>query len=155
MNQNPPTFEIRRLGAQDVKAFKALVSLFNLVFEEPRPSTGGEAQLQSLLDDRTFVALAAFSEQELVGGLTAYELPLYYSDSSEIFIYDLAIKAEFQRAGIGRGLIRRLKEYCLEQGIREFFVMADEEDAHAVEFYRATGGRPGKVVNFVYTANKE
>jgi hypothetical protein len=32
--------------------------------------------------------------------------------------------------------------------------MAHEEDEHAVEFYRATGGKSEKVVNFLYETTK-
>ena len=154
MHRKPIPFEIRHLTPKDLAAFKSLVRLFKLVFEDPEPALGSDANLQSLLDNTTFIALAAFSGDEVVGGLTGYELPLYYSDSSEIFIYDLAVKPEFQRLGIGRGLIDKLKEYCRQHGIALFFVMADEEDTHAVEFYHSTGGKSEKVVNFVYEAGK-
>ncbi len=80
---------------------------------------------------------------------------MYYSNSSEIFLYDLAVKPEYQRMGIGKGLLQSLKEYCLKNGIKEFFVMAHEEDEHAIEFYRATGGRGERVVNFLYEASEE
>ena len=53
------------------------------------------------------------------------------------------------------GLIQNLKEYCARNGIEEFFVMAHEDDAHAVEFYHATGGKSEKVINFLYTANEK
>jgi aminoglycoside 3-N-acetyltransferase I len=89
-------------------------------------------------------------EDEVMGGLTACGLPMYYSNRSEIFLYDLAVKPEYQRMGFGKGLIQSLKEYCIKNGIKEFFVMAHEEDEHAIEFYRATGGRGEKVINFVY-----
>ena len=75
---------------------------------------------------------------------------MYYSENSEIFIYDLAVKPEYQRMGVGKSLIHKLKEYCVENGIVEFFVLAHEEDEHAIEFYRSTGGKREDVVNFLY-----
>ena len=39
-----------------------------------------------------------------------------------------------------------------KNGINEFFVLAHEEDEHAVEFYHSTGGKSEKVVNFLYAA---
>jgi len=102
------------------------------------------------LSSENFIVLAAFAENEVVGGLTAYELPMYYSDSSEIFLYDLAIKPEYQRRGIGKGLMQRLTAHCIQQGIKEFFVMAHAEDEHAIEFYHATGGESENVVNFLF-----
>jgi aminoglycoside 3-N-acetyltransferase I len=56
--------------------------------------------------------------------------------------------------GVGKELIRSLKEECSRNGIKEFFVMAHEEDEHAIEFYRSTGGTSEKVVNFLYETSE-
>ena len=152
MNQNPEKFEVRQLTKQDLSAFKQLINMFNTVFEEAESAINSETNLIKLLSRNNFIAIAAFSENEVVGGLTAYELPMYYSENSEIFLYDLAVTPEFQRIGIGKRLIHHLKDYCTKNGIKEFFVLAHEEDEHAVEFYRATGGKSEKVINFLYEA---
>jgi aminoglycoside 3-N-acetyltransferase I len=150
---NSKTFEIRKLASQDLAEFRSLIDLFNQVFEEMQPVAASDSHLQRLLSSRAFIALAAFFENEVVGGLTAYELPMYQTESSEILVYDLAVRPDFQRKGIGQGLIRHLKEYCSRQGIQEFFVLVHEEDEHAIEFYRATGGQGERVINFVYEAD--
>lgn len=142
-------FQIKRLTEEHLTDFQALVSLFNMVFDE-ESKIGSETHLLKLLSNKDFIALAAVAENKIVAGLTAYELPMYYSDSSEIFIYDLAVKPEYQRMGIGKELIQSLKSHCIQAGIKEFFVMAHEEDEHAIEFYRSTGGKSEKVVNFLY-----
>lgn len=149
---NTPIFEINRLTKEDLAAFRLVINLFNIVFEEADSMTGSESNLVALLSNSSFIALAALAENEVVGGLTAYELPMYYSDHSEIFLHDLAVKTEYQRMGIGKQLIAHLKEYCIKNGIKEFFVLAHEEDDHAVEFYHATGGKSEKVINFLYEA---
>jgi len=141
--------EIKRLTKEDLPTFTALLHVFNQVFEEESKIVN-ESSLLHLLNNNEFVVIVALAENEVVGGLTAYELPMYHSDSSEIFLYDLAVKPEYQRMGIGKRLLQSLKEHCIENGIKGFFVMAHEEDNHAVEFYRATGGKAEKVVNFVY-----
>ena len=150
MDFDPKKLEVRKLTQEDVSAFHSLVRLFNMVFEEDENAIGTEKNLLKLLGNSHFVAMAAFYENEIAGGLTAYELPMYYSDHSEIFLYDLAVKSEYQRVGIGKILIRSLKEYCVRNGINEFFVLAHEEDEHALEFYRSTGGKSEKVINFIY-----
>ncbi len=153
MDFDPKKLEVRKLTQEDGSAFNSLVHLFNMVFEEDENAIGTEANLLRLLSNDHFVAMAAFYENEIAGGLTAYELPMYYSDHSEIFLYDLAVKAEYQRMGVGKRLIHALKEYCIRNGINEFFVLAHEEDEHALEFYRSTGGKSEKVINFIYEAS--
>ncbi len=154
MKSNAKTFEIKHLTNKDWATFNLLINLFNTVFEE-EPKTGSEANSLRLLNNNHFIAIVALAENEVLGGLTAYELPMYYSDSSEVFLYDLAVKPEHQRLGIGKGLIQSLKEHCIKNGIKEFFVMAHEEDEHAIEFYRSTGGKSEKVVNFLYETGEE
>jgi ribosomal protein S18 acetylase RimI-like enzyme len=56
----------------------------------------------------------------VLGGPAAYELVNYYSEGAKIFIYHIAVKPEFQRHGAGKKLITSVKEYCRENGIREF-----------------------------------
>ena len=97
-----------------------------------------------------FVVFVARHGDTVIGGLTAYVLAGYYSESSEVYLYDLAVAASFQRKGIGRKLLQALTGFCRENNFREFFVQADEVDTHALEFYRSTGGRPEKVVHFTY-----
>ena len=40
-----------------------------------------------------------------MGGLTAHALPMTRSPEAELFIYDLAVRADRQRRGIGRTLV--------------------------------------------------
>lgn len=152
MGMNSKTFEIRKLASQDLAEFRSLIDLFNRVFEETQPASASETHLRVLLSTRSFIALAAFVENEVVGGLTAYELPMYQKASSEILVYDLAVRPDYQRRGVGKQLLYHLKEYCSALGIQEFFVLVHEEDEHAIEFYRATGGKGERVINFVYEA---
>jgi aminoglycoside 3-N-acetyltransferase I len=145
MNQ----IEIRKLTNQDISAFKALLLLFNQAFEEERDLSTTE-HLSALLNNRQFVVMAAFSGEEILGGLTAYELPLYYENKAEIFLYDMAVHPEHQRKGVGKQLLGFLKAYCAKNKISTFFVLAHEEDVHALKFYKSTGGEREQVANFIY-----
>jgi len=147
-------FQIRRLTEKDVEDFQSLVRLFNTVFEEEK-KIGSETRLLDLLRNTNFVVLTTWIDHKIVGGLTAYELHMYHADVSEIFLYDLAVNPDHQRKGIGKGLLRALKDHCLQNNIQTFFVMAHEEDEQAIEFYRATGGKGENVVNFLYEAAQE
>jgi aminoglycoside 3-N-acetyltransferase I len=154
MQQKTKPFQVKWLARADLHTFKSMIHMFSAVFEEP-PSLGSDAHLIKLLESTSFLAIAAVSEHEVLGGLTAYELPMVYSNDSEMILYDMAVRPEYQRTGVGKALIQSLKEYCLKHKIETFFVMAHEEDLHAIEFYHATGGESEKVVNFLYDINQD
>ena len=153
MDQKTKPFHVKWLARADLHTFKSLIHMFSVVFED-EPSLGSDAHLIKLLENTSFLVIAAISENEVIGGLTAYELPMVHIDGSEMFLYDMAVRPEYQRMGVGRALVQSLKEYCAKHKIGTFFVMAHEEDVHALEFYHATGGKSEKVVNFVYETGK-
>ena len=109
-----------------------------------------EPYLQRLLRSDAFWAVAALNGDEVVGGVTAHSLPMTRGEFSEIFVYDIAVAARCQRQGIGRGLVQALREYAAETGIRSVFVVADNADGHALDFYRALGGKPSSVTLFSF-----
>lgn len=145
--------EIKKLSQLDLDKFRELISVFEDVFEMKNFKMPEEKHLQQLLKKDSFFVFVALSEGKVVGGLTSYTLEQYYSELPLVYIYDLAVKTEFQRQGIGKMLIKGLTDYCREAGIEEVFVQADEEDLHAIEFYHSTGGIAEKVVHFNYPLN--
>jgi len=88
---------------------------------------------------------------EVVAGLTAHTVPMTRSESREIFIYDIAVRVDHQRRGIGRLLMLQLTRLANHAGIHDLFVPADDEDLHAVEFYRALGGVASGVTFFTFS----
>jgi len=46
----------------------------------------------------------------IVGGLTAHTWPMTRAEQSEIFIYDIAVRKDQQRKGVGRRLVTALLE---------------------------------------------
>jgi aminoglycoside 3-N-acetyltransferase I len=143
-------FKIKKLAKNDLPLFKELILLFHEVFDIKNTKGAEESYLNNLLKKPGFIACVVIRENKVIGGLTAYELPLYYGNYSEVYIYDMAVKQEFQRQGIGKKLIAELKQICKKNGIREMFVEAHEEDKHAVDFYKSTGGKAERVVHFNY-----
>ena len=142
---------IVRLGPGSNDRAQALFRLMAEVFEEPR-GTLGERYVERLLNRADFWALAALENDEVVGGLTAHALPMTTSESSELLIYDVAVGSAHQRQGIGRQLFAALREQAAAEGIDVLFVPADNEDAHALDFYRAIGGAPAPVTLFSFSA---
>jgi aminoglycoside 3-N-acetyltransferase I len=144
-------YRIARLGPGDeVEARRVLVTMAE-VFGEERSALGDEYVARLLVREDLWI-LAATQGDAVVGGLTAHTLPMTRSESSEIFIYDIAVRADHQRRGVGRQLVARLREAARAAGIRDLFVPADDEDAHALEFYRALGATATPVTFFTFGA---
>jgi aminoglycoside 3-N-acetyltransferase I len=119
------------------------------VFDEEAADLGA-AYVAGLLARRDFWAMVALDEREVVGGLTAHALPMTRSPEAELFIYDLAVRTDRQRQGIGRALVRATLDRARAEGLRVAFVPADNEDEHAIEFYRAMGGRASPLTFFTF-----
>ena len=92
--------------------------------------------------------IVAFVDGTVAGGLTAHTLAMTNFEGSEIFLYDIAVDPIHQRRGIGRALVDLLTTSAAALGIESVFVPADDEDLHALDFYRALGGRPTKTTIF-------
>jgi len=139
---------VRRLGAGDRDVARVLFSMMAEVFEESHAPLG-DAYLDGLLARPDFWALAAMADGEVVGGLTAHTLPMTRSETAEVLIYDLAVRADHQRQGIGRSLVTALREGAQISGVEEILVLVDNEDVGALRFYRRLGGVPSDVTLFV------
>lgn len=96
------------------------------------------------------MAFAAVAEGHVVGGITAFLLPLTRLEQREMFVYDIAVRVEWQRKGIGRALVNTLRQAASAEGIAEGFVLADNEDTHALDFYRALGASATPVTSFSF-----
>ncbi len=147
--------EIKQLTKHDLTDFQQLIVLFMEVFEHEANTIPGAPYLRRLLEREDFIALVVKVDDNVVGGLTAYELRKYYSEISEIFIYDIAVQPELQRMGLGKQLLSALKDYCDTAKINEIFVAADQDDQQAVDFYHTTGGKAEKVLHFNYLAGDQ
>jgi aminoglycoside 3-N-acetyltransferase I len=111
-----------------------------------------DGYVERLLADPSFWVIAAWEGEQLVGGLTAHTLPMTRTESSELFVYDIAVRPAQQRRGFGRGLVQELLQGAAALGIGEMFVGADDEDTHALDFYRALGGVASAVTNFNFVS---
>ncbi len=142
--------KIEKLGANDIFKFSELIRVFEDVFKMKDFKIPDETYLQQLLEKDDFFVFVAILNNKVIGGLTSYIMQQYYSKSSLVYIFDLAVKTEFQRKGIGKGLIEENNNYSKRIGAEAVMVQADEVDDYAIEFYRSTGGTAQKVIHFDY-----
>ena len=148
--------EVRRLRPGDDAVAREMFELMADVFgEDEEGGADGDPlrddDVMSLLEREDFWAVVATEGERVVGGLTAHALPMTRNRSTELFIYDLAVRADRQRRGIGRTLVTELLALARSSGIDTAFVPAENEDMHALDFYRAVGGVPSPVMFFTFS----
>jgi aminoglycoside 3-N-acetyltransferase I len=167
--------KIFRLGPGDEALAREMFTTLTDVFgeddgaDDERGEPLRDADIAALMRRRDFWALVAIEATgaagagegvgghgtggTVVGGLTAHALPMTRDRSTELFIYDLAVPTDRQRRGIGRALVATLLSLGREAGIGVAFVPADNEDTHALDFYRAVGGEESPVTFFTFATD--
>lgn len=122
----------------NVNQFKELLDVFAEVFEWNNSKTNTD-YIAGVLENKSFLSLAATVNNKVIGGLTAYILPDYENCKSMIYIYDLGVKTSFQKKGIGKKLIQYLIEYARENDFEEIFVDTEQyNNEDAISFYKKT-----------------
>ena len=134
----------RVLGANDAPSLRKMLGLFSDAFEDPESYSRRQPSndyLANLLACDNFIAVAAFAEDEVVGGLAGYVLKKFEQERSEFYIYDLAVAEPFRRKGIATELIATLQATAQQRRICAIFVQADYGDDPAVALYTKLGTR--------------
>jgi aminoglycoside 3-N-acetyltransferase I len=138
------TFRIQRLHSEHAHLVLPLHTMFGKAFEDEqewsaaRPDT---AYLAKLLTRPDVIVLAALKNEEVVGGLVAYDLPKIEQARSEIYIYDLAVDEAHRRQGMATSLIEALQPIARECGAWCIFVQAESIDADPIALYSKLGKR--------------
>lgn len=128
----------RRLGAGDFRLARTTLNVMARVFEADAVDDR-DSHLADLLRSPHFWAFTATIESRVVGGLTAYSLPMARNRARELFIYDLAVDAAYRRRGVATRLMTAARRSANIEGIDVIFLVAENDDAHALAFYRALG----------------
>jgi aminoglycoside 3-N-acetyltransferase I len=110
--------------------------------------TQSEEQLDRMLRQSDLWALAACLDDYPIGGILACTLRVSGATSSDIFIYDIAVREGYRRQGVGRRLVQDLQRRAGALGARALFVVADAMDAQTVAFCRALGAVPSAATIF-------
>lgn len=140
------TIEIRRIHNDELDLAEALTRIAAQVFEEGEGSD--QARMAALLGDSRFWLFGGFDRGRPVAMLSAHVLPMTRCRGSELMIYDLAVLPSHQRQGIGRRLLMATLQSARAAGMIATFVMTDNEDQDAIDFYRAQSGTAQAVTVF-------
>jgi aminoglycoside 3-N-acetyltransferase I len=153
----PADYRIEILSEKDIDVMRAMLAMFGEAFDDRDTYTKAQpedAYLQAMLSGDSFIAIAALSGAKVVGGLAAYVLPKFEQARTEIYIYDLAVDAEFRRQGIATAMIEALKALARNKGVYVIYVQADYGDDPAIALYTKLGIRED-VLHFDILPNQD
>lgn len=143
-SQPLPAITTRILGPQDIAVLRDVLNLFGREFEDQATYSGQQPDdqyLENLLASDSFIAIAALTDAQIIGGLAAYVLPKFEQARSECYIYDLAVDVRHRRRGVATAMIESLQGLAASRGIYVIFVQADYGDEPAVALYTKLGTR--------------
>ncbi len=141
-NMISTSYEYRQLGQKETSLLKNILTVFADSFDDHetyQSKIPSDTYLQSLLGKSYFIALVAIHNNEVVGGITAYELEKPEQERREIYIYDLAVSESHRRHGIATALIYKLKQIAKKRDAYIIYVQADEDDTPAIQLYESLG----------------
>ncbi|MDR6631971.1 aminoglycoside 3-N-acetyltransferase I [Phyllobacterium sp. 1468] len=118
--------------------------VFARAFGDPDTYTGEPptaGYIANLLSMDHVIALICVEDDQVVGGLVAYELQKFERQRREIYIYDLAVDEPHRRRGIATSLIEQLRKIARDRGAWVIYVQADYGDDPAVALYTKMGSR--------------
>jgi aminoglycoside 3-N-acetyltransferase I len=139
-----PPVTIRRLGPADVGLLRKLNVVFGEAFAEPETYAAAppsDAYIDGLLAKDHVAVVVALADDEVLGGLVAYELDKFEQERREVYIYDLAVAEKHRRRGIATALIGHLCEIARLRGASVVYVQADYGDEPAIALYEKLGVR--------------
>lgn len=144
-------FAIKRLEIEDTELFRQLSWFYQVDDEVAEPVVPSDEYLRKLLNKDDLHVLVAIVNKQLVGGLTAFELPMYKEEVNEIFLYEIAVEPLYRKMGVATVLIEELKNICRKKGVKEMYVGTATDNIPAMKLYKATGGvADEKIAWFVY-----
>ncbi len=127
--------QIFRLKPGNEVMMQELSQLYKSVFEMQPAESASLAFCTQILNNKNNIFVVAKVEETIIGGLSAYILPSVHGHS-ECYVFDLAVAEHLQRKGTGTLLMKHLSEICRKEGIAGVFVNAENEDEHAIQFYK-------------------
>ncbi len=135
----PPT--IRRLQPGDEKIFRQILEEIKTT-PDPPPAPLPDASLTTLLLREDVYLLAALSGERALGYLLAYRLPRLDRDCEMVCLYELEVRPDCRRQGVGSGMVRKMMAICRDERVYKMWVDAEVSNKAAIGLYSATGFNP-------------
>jgi ribosomal protein S18 acetylase RimI-like enzyme len=130
---------IRALGPGDEDCVVAASHMFD--------GPADAAATRRFLGDGNHHLLMAYVDDHPAGFVSGVEIT-HPDKGTEMFLYELGVEEEYQRRGVGRGLVERLGELARQRGCYGMWVLTDDDNTAALATYQGAGAtaEPGQVV---------
>jgi GNAT superfamily N-acetyltransferase len=141
-------FRIRPASTHDLPA---LVRLLGVLFSLEADFSADEDRQRwglalMLADPRSRVVLVAVREATVVGMVTGQLVISTAEGGPSALVEDMVVDEAARGRGVGRALLEALEAWAAEHGATRLQLLADRENAPALEFYRRSGWRPTQLV---------
>jgi aminoglycoside 3-N-acetyltransferase I len=146
---------IKKLSPTDLSLAKQLIILWQTEDGDLNPIIPSDSYLDDLISKDSFHVFVAMKDKHIIGGLTAYELPMFKEEVKEMFLYEIGVDENYRQQGIATKLIDTLKKTCFEKDIKVIFVGTSIDNHAAKQLYKATGGEMEEIPWFTYNLDHE
>jgi GNAT superfamily N-acetyltransferase len=142
------SIHIESANAQDVDA---LVELLNVLFSIEQDFTPDEAAqrkgLQLLLGNpaQGQIFVARHPQAGVVGMVSAQLVISTAMGAPSAWIEDMVLRDEFRGQGLGKSLLDAAAEWAKTKGAKRIQLVADADNAPALEFYKHLGWQPTRL----------
>ncbi len=126
--------DVERVTAVDAELAQALNGLFD------EGMTWHEEHGRAFLANSDALLIVARWEGVPCGFLTAYRLPRFDNQKSEVNLYEIGTHEDYRQRGVATAMIAELKRWAEEVGAINIWVLTEIDNAPAQGLYASTGG---------------
>ena len=139
---------IKSAGAGDVEAMVKLLSLLFSIEQDFSPDeTAQRHGLQLLLDtpEQAQIFVAHDEAARVIGMVSAQLVISTAVGARSAWIEDMVVLEEFRGRGVGKALLARATEWAKSKGAKRVQLVADADNAPALDFYKHLGWQPTRL----------
>ena len=138
--------EYRLFEKNDILLMEEVLKDDNMIFNKDF--------LENFINDKNAYGFIAKEENKVVGFAYAYTL-LRPDGKTMFYLHSIGMLPNYQNNGYGSKLLEFIKNYSIEIGCSEMFVITDKGNPRACHVYEKLGGKNDYEDEIVYVYNYE
>lgn len=127
------SFTVFRADTQDTGLVQQAITEVNL------RSVKDDSAILSFLKNRNNFLLLAIQNDQVLGSLNGYSLQHPHSLQPQFLLYEIDVRPEQRRKGIGQALINEFIKEARDANAFEIWVLSNEANSAAIELYKKCG----------------